>query len=148
MTMVSKNKLRKDTEERIKDLLYGLFADVKDKKSMNELLHEFFTPTERVMFAKRLAVGILLTKEWDSRSISRALKMSLSTIGSVNYWIIHHEGMLKKQIEKIIAKEKSESGAADVMAFLEGLVGFRYGQNWSLNRKLIEEEKRKHKHTI
>lgn len=142
MTMVSKNKLQRDTEERIKDLLYGLFADVRDKKSMNELLHEFFTPTERLMFAKRLGVGILLMKEWDFRSISRALKMSMTTITSINFWINHQEGILKKQIEKIINKEKNESDTADIWAFLEGLVGFRYGQNWKLNRKLIEDERR------
>lgn len=108
MTRVSKNRLQKNNEERIKRLFVETFAELNNKTEMAEFLNDFLTPTEKVMLAKRLAVAVLLLKKYSYISICKILKVSMGTVNNVNLWITHQPGGFKKQVEKILEKEKKE----------------------------------------
>jgi uncharacterized protein YerC len=148
MTMVSRYKLDKISNERIHDLFYRTLTSFKNKDQLCDFLQEFFTPTERTMFAKRLAIAILLAKDWNFRSISKFLKVSTRTILSMNYWISHMEANLKKQVMKIIDDEKNEAFWAKIGYGLDLMTMHTKGTNWGENRRRIEQEKRKHEHIV
>ena len=83
MSQVSKRILPKNIEERLLKNLWESFASLKNPKEVSIFLEDFFSPTEKVMFAKRIAIAILLKKNYDFRSISSLLKVSTTTVNNI-----------------------------------------------------------------
>ena len=69
MSQVSKYPVRKDVYEEIFETLLETIAGLTTKKDVSAFFNEFLTPTERIMFAKRLAVGLLIAKGYDYKDI-------------------------------------------------------------------------------
>ena len=97
MPHISKNYVKKDvfaaiTKEFAKTLL-KLHSTEEDK----DFLFEFFTHTERIMFAKRLAIIALLLKGMSPYRIQTTLKISPSTIARLQLKI--QVGKLKRVVE-------------------------------------------------
>jgi len=84
MSQVSKYPIRKDVFDRIFEVFIKTLINIKNEKEAQGLISDFFTPTERIMFAKRLGIALLLEKEYDYRTIQSILKVSFPTITSVN----------------------------------------------------------------
>ena len=84
MSQVSKYPLSKETYDRIFEIFLKTLINIKDKEEGNSLISDFFTPTERIMFAKRLGIALLLEKGYDYQIIKSSLKVSSATIASVN----------------------------------------------------------------
>lgn len=85
MTKISRFPLRDDVWERIFSLFIGTLADLKDKPKLASFVNDFFSPTERVMFAKRLATAVLVAKGHSYDSINcRGLRPTVfSTLRAV-----------------------------------------------------------------
>jgi uncharacterized protein YerC len=81
--------------QQIQDRIFSLFINgivlCNTKEKATALLEDIFTPTERIMLAKRFSIAYMLTKKYDYRTISRMLKVSKSTIGTVSLWL-HERG--------------------------------------------------------
>jgi Trp operon repressor len=79
MPHISKKHLESEEFYKIYDELINIF-DKASKKSKSELvLQEFFTRTEKVMFAKRFAVIVMLSKGLSTYEIANKLAMSPAT---------------------------------------------------------------------
>ena len=87
MTKVSRIPLRPDVWERIFDLFIGTLADLKDRKKLKAFVDDFFSPTEKIMFAKRLAAVVLLAKNHNYQSIRQILRISPPTIAKISMQI-------------------------------------------------------------
>lgn len=83
MPQVSKNKLKPKVKKDITSQFINTIAHL-DKKSADIFFNQFFTKTERLMFAKRLAIVYLLREGFSSYRISRLLKVSKSTVLNLN----------------------------------------------------------------
>lgn len=105
MTQVSRYQIKKEVWDRIFDLFLETIADVKDKKELEEFLNEFFSPTERIVFAKRLSCLILLHKGHDYQSIHWILKLSPPTIAKLNMTLKYGKGGFEPVIQKAIKKQ-------------------------------------------
>ena len=83
MPHVSFNKLEDDERKA----LYRSFVKALEKAFRADkgfaIMQEFFTHTEREMFAKRLAVVVLIKKDIPSSKIAMMLKMSRVTIDTM-----------------------------------------------------------------
>lgn len=86
MSQVSRIPLRKEIEERVFEVFFRALAEAKSAKEVKLLLDDLLTPTEKVMLSKRLAIAILLMKEYDYRAIREILKVSPPTISKVANW--------------------------------------------------------------
>ena len=84
MAQISKYPVSKEVYSRIFEIFLKTISKLKTKRQVESFLKEFLTPTEQVMFAKRLAIAFLLTKKYDYRDISKILRVSTSTIRSVS----------------------------------------------------------------
>lgn len=62
------------------------FSGLGDKRKVEDFFGYFLTPTEQITLAKRLAIAFLLIKKCDYRMITKILRVSSSTIGSV--WVV------------------------------------------------------------
>jgi uncharacterized protein YerC len=118
MTKVSKLPLRPDVWQRIFELFVNTLADEKDKKNIALFVNDFFSPTEQIMFAKRLAAAVLLAKNHDYDSIRRILQVSPPTIAKISLKIKFEDedkginlmlkNILKKQAAQVVWKEIEE----------------------------------------
>ncbi len=106
MPQVSKRLVSKDLDFRIQNTLWDALAYVKDEDSVKKFLEDLLTPTEKIMLSKRLAIAVLLVKNYDYRSISQVLKVSTTTIASVATWLKIAGTGYRHVIEHILKEEK------------------------------------------
>ena len=107
MTKVSRLSLRPDVWERIFNLFTGTLADIKDRNKLEAFVKYFFSPTERIMFAKRLAAAVLLAKGHDYQSIRKILRLSPPTIAKISIKVKYEGKGLNLIIADILNKQKA-----------------------------------------
>jgi len=83
MTNVSKNALKKEVTEKISNQFIRLISDYEKFNKSSNFVNEFFTKSERIMFAKRLAIIFLILEDLPQISISEALKVSPTTVNKI-----------------------------------------------------------------
>jgi hypothetical protein len=81
MTNVSKQKLDPKTMAELEKQFSGLFARAP-KGARGDLYISLFTPAERIMFIKRLAIILLLSRKCPTYTIVKTLKVSDATVRS------------------------------------------------------------------
>lgn len=146
MTQVSKYPIRKDVYEEIFETLLETIANLTTKKDVSAFFNEFLTPTERIMFAKRLAVGLLIAKSYDYKEIRELLKVSTATIASYSTFYKYGTGY-KEVIKKILRNEKIEKfllSLAGKVASVAAMGGAKSG-SWIYLRNQIQKKKAKKK---
>jgi uncharacterized protein YerC len=82
MTNVSKRVLGKDQQKQLFYQLSQLVSEA-NKTETRTFFGDLFTEAEQIMFIKRLAVILLLSKEYSPYRIAKTLKMSESTINQI-----------------------------------------------------------------
>jgi len=141
MTKVSRLPLRKDVWDRIFKLFVGTLSDQKDKKKLSKFIDDFFSPTEKIMFAKRLAAAVLLSKGHDYTSIRNILRVSPPTIAKLSLKIKYGGEGLKPVIEDIFRKEANQI----LWKEIEGLFDVPTRGNLKSPEKFIRKLKREQK---
>jgi uncharacterized protein YerC len=117
MTQVSKYLLPKDVYNHIFDIFLSSIVQIRTKNSASEFLNEFLTTTEKIMLAKRLAIGILIAKKCDYRQISQILKVSTATVGNMSS-LYKYGTNYKKVVDKLLIGEETKKFWVD---FGEGM---------------------------
>lgn len=84
MPHVSNQKLNKEVLKRLDKKLITTFENASGKKTFNKVFRELFTRTEKIMFAKRLTIVFLLSKEIPQHRIVDMLKVSPSTVAKMS----------------------------------------------------------------
>ena len=137
MTQVSKRSLNRKTQEKIFELLILSLVMTNNKKDALLFIQDLFTPTERLMLAKRLSIAYMLNKGYDYGSISEVLKVSRSTIGIVSYWLKEKGNGFKNIINKIKQKEALKNIFNEIQDSFEEILSTSKGQNWSNAKKRL-----------
>ncbi|KKR50533.1 MAG: TrpR-like protein [Microgenomates group bacterium GW2011_GWC1_41_8] len=114
MPQVSKYPVSQPVYERMFDLLMELFTVSLHKKEAEALLTELFTPTEKVMVAKRLATAVLLAKKYSYQDIQLVLHVSRSTIAHVNSSLKYGGNGYIAFTNKILKEEKVEKLSSQI----------------------------------
>lgn len=144
MPQVSRYPLSKAVYDRIFEVLLQTIGGLKTSKQTDRFLDDFITPTEKIMFAKRLAIALLLEKDYDFRSICKILRVSATTVASVKFRLRHGNGGLKTAVDKITRSEKIDEFWEKVDDVLFGTIPPK-GRNWKYWRKEREAKKRARK---
>src|SRR4030042_5505852 len=100
MPQVSKVPLPKEIEKTIRYAFKESLARISSEEEMERYIFDLFTPTEQVMFAKRLAIAALLTRNFPYQEIADKLKVSTATVARVNLWLRSSGAGYKRAIEK------------------------------------------------
>lgn len=114
MTHVSKNPIHKDVYFEILDGLYWLLADLKKSEDMKQFLGDFFTKTERLMLAKRLALAEMIIEGYDDRIIRQILKVSTATIYRARDMLDKSGAGVKEGVKRLLKKESFKKFIAEV----------------------------------
>lgn len=90
MTKVSRKDIGSKLEKKLLNDLWQLIGEV-DRKEARKFFYQFFTPTEVLMFAKRLAILKRLVKKKSYAEISRELKVTNETVARMSN-LLHRTG--------------------------------------------------------
>lgn len=131
MSQVSKKILPKAIEERLFQNLWESFASIGNPAEAKTFLEDFLSPTEKVMFAKRIAIAILLKKKYDFRSISSLLKVSTTTVNNI-YKLIN---LKSKSYNLLIEKYNKKKATKELFQELE-----RYFYRLNPGKHFLEEQ--------
>ena len=119
MTQVSKYMLKPEVWEKIFELFINVLLKIKDKKRLNNFVDNFFSPTERIMFSKRLAIAVLLAKGNDYRSISNTLRVTDGTISKVNLMLKSDTQGLLLAIQNILKMDAGKIFLQDILNIID-----------------------------
>ncbi len=109
MPHISKREL---TKENLENLYTELLKVLEKSKRNKKVSNEFFTKTERIMFAKRLAVIMMLSRGISVYSIADSLAMSPSTVSLMA--LKFEEGKYKN----IIMQTKKSLNLLEIIEFI------------------------------
>ncbi len=148
MAQVSKYPISKDVADRIFDVFIKSLIKVKNVLDAQNLANDLFSPTEKVMLAKRLVIAFLLMKEYEYREISKLLRVSLGTIASVNLSLKHGSDGYKTILDRISKEESLEdffSNTAEKLLSIPASGGKGSGV-WRSLRDEVKKSKNKKLH--
>lgn len=141
MSQVSKYKLNNKVYEKIFSL-FPQFLHRMTKNNQDHLLFDtFFTRTERIVVAKRIAIAFMLVKGYSYNQIVSLIKVSHGTIAKIADSLSTHDQIIIKELERMSANE----------TFIEFLdtIGYNLakllppkGANWSKWRGALEKSHR------
>lgn len=114
MTHVSRNPIEKDVYFHILDALIWLLSDLKSTQQMKQFLGDFFTKTERLMLAKRLALAGMIIEGYNDEVIHKVLKVSSATIYRMREKLDRGNEGLKKAMGRVLQKENLQEILEDV----------------------------------
>jgi Trp operon repressor len=83
MPHISKNSLNKKTEADIKQTFSMVLSNIIKEDEMNEFLNSLLSPTENLMFSKRLAIVLLLSEDIPASKIASVLHVTRETVARV-----------------------------------------------------------------
>ncbi|MBI3627895.1 MAG: hypothetical protein HY220_04120 [Candidatus Sungbacteria bacterium] len=106
MPRVSQNKISKEFEQEIISSLFRALGKLREVDA-SLFLSEFFTRSEKVMLAKRFMVAFFIEQGFDVIAICRILKISKSTVYSVERELVRSAGGYAKII--LIHKNQKNS---------------------------------------
>ncbi|OGY10988.1 MAG: hypothetical protein A3A58_02670 [Candidatus Blackburnbacteria bacterium RIFCSPLOWO2_01_FULL_41_27] len=109
MAQVSKYPIQKDVADKIFLLLAKSISKTKTDSQAVEFMESLFTPTERIMLAKRVAIAYLLAKDYQYRDIQKVLRVSMPTIAFVSSVMKYGNDSYRKIVKSIQGEEKLET---------------------------------------
>lgn len=124
------------------NFLSDTVAKLRTKEQVSGFFEEFLTPTEKVMLAKRLAIGILIAKRYSYREISDLLKMSTSTIAIYNL-SYKYKSVFRNMIERILKNEALETCLLELVEGVAelGAIGGAKSSGWFELKKDVQKTK-------
>ena len=140
MAQVSKYPIAQDVYKRIFEILFGTIVDMRTSKEVESFFNDFLSPTEKIMLAKRLSIAVLLGKGYTYQDIKKILRVSQTTVASVNIALKFVGQGYKKVVAKIIAGEKRDEFWQKLDDLLSETIPPK-GRNWYYWRKERENEK-------
>jgi len=141
MTRISKFQVNNEILDKLFLLLFEVVGNKFSNKEFADIVHDLFSPVERIMIVKRVAIIYMLMKGIENSIIVDSLKVSPSTISKFQVTIENSKGVVKA-LNTIVKNEK-------INDFFENLITeFRgpgtYGVDWKSSwQRKIDYEKRK-----
>lgn len=102
MVRLNQNEL---TGRQLEDLFrqFSKLLSVSSDKDVNVLLEKLLGPEERIMLSKRLAIAVLLEKNYSYNQIADVLHVSVSTVSKLDNRLRTDE---IKKIVNVVKKDK------------------------------------------
>jgi uncharacterized protein YerC len=144
MSQISRRPVHKDVEKRMFEVLEETISHLNGRGEINDFLHDFLSPVEKIMLAKRLSIAVLLHKGYRYESIAGILRVTPPTIAGVSILLKYSGKGYKRAVEKIAANERMNLFWEKVDDMLSKIPNAK-GSDWSYQRREHEKKKRARK---
>ncbi len=141
MSQVSKYKLNNKIYDKIFSLFPQFLYRMTSRGKQSLLVDAFFTKTEKIVIAKRVAIAFMLVKGYKYDQIVGKIKVSHGTIAKIADSLKSHSAVITKEFESI-AKEDAFVQFLNVVGYQVTKLLPPKGGNWSAWRGRIEKDKR------
>ncbi len=111
------------------------------KGKQSELVDAFFTRTEKIVIAKRVAIAFMLVKGYTYDQIVGKIKVSHGTVAKIADSLKSHSASIIQELENITKEEAFVEFLGSIGYQLDKLMPPKSG-NWSSWRGRIEKDKR------
>ncbi|MFC1647008.1 Trp family transcriptional regulator [Patescibacteria group bacterium] len=101
MGRISRRLLNEDVEDRLFEIFWEHLASLSTSGLIREFLESLLSQTEQVMIAKRLAIAVLLSRGYTYQRIDETLKVSKSTVATVDRQIISGAPGFKRAVKQV-----------------------------------------------
>lgn len=106
---ISQRKIDQEIETLMFGLLLDTFALFNSTKKVDRFLGDILTDTERVVIAKRLAIALMIMKNYGYNQICSTLKVSPPTVAKVKTWL-QYKGNGFRQVLKEMGEHEDLEG--------------------------------------
>lgn len=137
MSQVSRRFLNKKVQERIFSLFISSITLSNTSELTGSFIEDLFTPTERIMLAKRFSIAYLLLRGYSYDMICESLKVSRTTVGHVALWLGEKGKGFREIIEKIKRHESMKKILSELQDALDDYISSLRGQNWSQSKRWL-----------
>lgn len=144
MTQVSRYPIHKDVEKRMFEVLRETISHLKNSEEIEDFLHDFLSPVEKIMLAKRLSIAVLLHKGYRYEAIAGILRVTPPTIATVSMFLKYSGKGYKRAVERIALNEKLNAFWEKAEDMLSKIPNAK-GSDWSYQRREYEKKKRTRK---
>lgn len=150
MTQVSKYPISKTIADRIFEIFLKSLVKIHNQQEADQFISDLLTPTEKIMLAKRLAIALLLQKDYDYRTIQKLIRVSTATIASVNMTILYGSKGYKNLLNKILTEEKFINVIGEAASKILSLPAQakKGGTAWRYLKQEVDKHRKKHKKTF
>ncbi len=108
MGRVSRQVISEDLKDDLEEQLSFIITSLNNKDETASFISEFLTVEEKLMLGKRLTLYMMLHKGMTSKQIHNSLSMSYETIRWYKNIYESKSLVFKKEIEKLIRREKNK----------------------------------------
>jgi len=108
MSQVSKYPVHKSVEKRMFEIFKSAISGLRHPEDIENFLEDFLSPVEKIMLAKRLAIAVLLAKNYTYPSIIKILRVTPSTIATVSLSLKYSGKGYKRMVQKILFNERKD----------------------------------------
>jgi len=91
--------------DRMFKLLFTVIGSQGGEDKFSIIINGLFSPVEKIVVAKRIAILLLILKEVDWRNIKEIVKVSLSSVSKCQMILLNNQEM-KTTLASIIAKDE------------------------------------------
>lgn len=141
MSQISRYPIHKDVEKRMFEILRETISHLNNPEEIEDFLHDFLSPAEKIMLAKRLSIAALLSKGYGYGSIMEVLRVTPPTIANVSLLLKYSGKGYKKAVERISKEEKMNAFWEKIEDIL-AKVPHAKGSDWSYQRIKYEKKKK------
>lgn len=110
MAKLSRFHLKPEDQRYLRAELWKDIASLDKANSVEQFLNEFFTPTETVMFAKRLEILKLLRQDYLYGEIKEFLKVTPNTIAKMNNILHLANSEFLAILDGLVRQQKERKG--------------------------------------
>lgn len=121
MPFVSKYKLPIETEKELIESLNLVLSGISKREEMLKFLNSLLTETEKLMFAKRLAIIVLIKEGLSDSDISETLHITRITASKIRYL---YEARAKEGYNIALTKIENDKVLRGVKRFLLALADY------------------------
>lgn len=121
MSQISRRQLDKSLENRLYEIFWNALAKINNKEGVSAFLSDVFTPTEKLMISKRLAIALLLNRGWSQEAIRDILKVSTTTVQTIKSNLRWRGNGYRQVISRIETDEEWGRTASDLTELLQGM---------------------------
>lgn len=145
MAQISRKPIRKEVYEQIFELLLKIFTESHSRKKATLLLDDLLSPTEKIVFAKRLAIALLLAKGYGYEEIKKILKVSMTTIATVNLNLKYKGEGYRYFANRILREQKIGKiwEKIEDLVLAMGSAGGKGSKGWRHLKQEVQKKRRK-----